>query len=110
MATKRNPYLSAHNKKVTPQSEPIPGSAQVANSAGGFAWDVGIWKKAERFLILGTEGGTYYVGERELTRNGVSNLLECIKQDGKRLVDLIVDVSVKGRAYKNDPEIGRAHV
>ncbi len=52
---------------VTPQSDPIPGSAQVPNSAGGFAWALDKWSRLDRFLVLGTEGGTYYVGERELT-------------------------------------------
>src|SRR5262249_23981114 len=53
--------------KSTQQSEPIPGTSQVPNSAGSYAWQLDDWQRLDRFLVLGTEGGTYYVGERELT-------------------------------------------
>ena len=33
-------YGKLFSRKTTPQSEAIPGSAQVPNSAGGFAWAV----------------------------------------------------------------------
>jgi len=47
------------NRKQTSQSLPIPGSEQVINSAGGYVWAVTDWARLERFLILGSEGGTY---------------------------------------------------
>jgi 60 kDa SS-A/Ro ribonucleoprotein len=90
---------------VTPQSEPIPGSAQVPNSAGGFAWALDSWSRLDRFLVLGTEGGTYYVGERELTVENAAAVAECIAQDGPRVVRRIVEVSTAGRAPKNDPAL-----
>ena len=52
---------------MTPQSEPIPGTGQVPNSAGGYAWPVSEWDRLDRFLVLGSEGGTFYVRERQLT-------------------------------------------
>ena len=55
-------------RQATPQDEPIPGSAQLPNSAGGFTWALDRWARLDRFLVLGTEGGTYYVRERPLTR------------------------------------------
>ena len=58
-------YARIFNRRVTPQSQPIPVSAQVRNSAGGYSWEVDDWTRLERFLILGAEGGTYYIGERE---------------------------------------------
>jgi 60 kDa SS-A/Ro ribonucleoprotein len=90
---------------VTPQSEPVPGSAQVPNSAGGFAWALDPWSRLDRFLVLGTEGGTYYVGERELTVENAAAVAECIAQDGPRVVRRIVEVSAGGRAPKNDPAL-----
>ena len=51
---------------TTPQSEHIPGTMQVANSAEGYSWQLDDWARLDRFLVLGCEGGTYYVGEREL--------------------------------------------
>jgi len=90
---------------VTPQSEPVPGSAQVPNSAGGFAWALDNWSRLDRFLVLGTEGGTYYVGERELTVQNAAAVAECIALDGPRVVRRIVEVSAGGRAPKNDPAL-----
>ncbi|HEX7243792.1 MAG TPA: TROVE domain-containing protein [Longimicrobiaceae bacterium] len=90
---------------VTPQSLPIPGSAQVPNSAGGYAWPLDRWDRLDRFLVLGSEGGTFYVGERELTVENARGAAECIAEDGPRTVHRVVEVSTSGRAPKNDPAL-----
>ncbi len=90
---------------VTPQREAIPNTSQVANSAGGYAWPVDQWTRLDRFLVLGSEGGTFYVGERELTQENAQVVVECLASDGARLVRRIVEVSVAGRAPKNDPAL-----
>ena len=91
--------------KATSQSHPIPGTNQVPNSAGGYAWQLDDWARLDRFLVLGCEGGTYYVGERELTIENATNVARCITADGPRTVARIVDISEAGRAPKNDPAI-----
>jgi 60 kDa SS-A/Ro ribonucleoprotein len=91
--------------KSTPQSEPIPGTTQVPNSAGGFAWQVDDWARLDRFLVLGSEGGTFYVGERKLTQDNAAAVARCIAADGIRAIDRIVAISDAGRAPKNDPAI-----
>jgi 60 kDa SS-A/Ro ribonucleoprotein len=98
-------YGKQFSRKQTPQSQPIPGTSQVANSAGGFAWAVDDWVRLERFLILGTEGGSYYAKERELTRENAEAVARCIASDGARAVGRIVAVSDAGRAPKNDAAI-----
>jgi 60 kDa SS-A/Ro ribonucleoprotein len=98
-------FATRLTRLLTPQSEPIPGSAQVANSAGGYAWPVDMWTRLDRFLILGSEGGTYYIGERQLTQENAQAVVECLAEDGPRLVRRIVEVSVAGRAPKNDPAL-----
>src|SRR5436309_2949060 len=98
-------YAKLFNRRVTPQSQPIPGSTQVANSAGGYSWEVDDWTRFDRFLILGAEGGTYYIGERELVKQNHDALVRCIKADGVRAVNRIVEISDSGRAPKNDPAI-----
>src|SRR4051812_46632672 len=89
----------------TPQSEPIPGSAQVPNSGGGYSWAVDDWTRLDRFLVLGSEGGTYYIGERKLTRENAEAVARCITVDGPRTVRRAVEISQAGRAPKNDPAI-----
>jgi 60 kDa SS-A/Ro ribonucleoprotein len=93
------------NTKTTPQNLPIPGSNQVKNSAGGFAWQLDDWARLDRFLVLGSEGGTFYVGERELTLDNADVVRRCIAADGPKLVSRIVAISEAGRAPKNDPAI-----
>lgn len=98
-------YIQHFSTRVTPQSEPIPGSNQVQNNAGGFSWQVTDWKQLDRLLLIGSEGGTYYVDEHKLTKDNAEAALRCIKADGKRVVDRVVEISEAGRAPKNDPAL-----
>ena len=98
-------YAKLFNRRITPQSQPIPGSTQVANSAGGYSWEVDDWTRLDRFLILGAEGGTYYIGERDLVKQNHDAIVRCIKADGVRAVKRIVEISDSGRAPKNDPAV-----
>lgn len=98
-------FTNYFSTKATPQSEPIPGAAQVANSAGGHVWALDDWARVDRFLVLGTEGGTYYVTERALTRGNAKAVATCIAADGGRVIARIVETSKTGRAANNDPAI-----
>ena len=98
-------YSTYFFTRKTSQSERIPGSNQVPNNAGGYAWAIDDWKRLDRFLILGSERGTYYGAERELTQENAEATLRCIKADGRRTVSRIVELSESGRAPKNDPAL-----
>jgi 60 kDa SS-A/Ro ribonucleoprotein len=99
-------YLkNVFSTKRTPQSEPIPGTNQVRNSNAGFSFPVDDWVRLERFLILGSEGGSYYATERKLTFDNAKAVQRCVDADGLRTVARIVAVSEEGRAPKNDPAI-----
>jgi 60 kDa SS-A/Ro ribonucleoprotein len=96
-------YLKRHNPKRLPQWAPLPG--QVQNSNAGFAWPVDDWTRLRRFLILGSEGGSYYASERKLTRENAEAVERAVRADGTRAVNEIVSVSQEGRAPKNDPAL-----
>jgi 60 kDa SS-A/Ro ribonucleoprotein len=89
--------------RTTPQSAPLRG--QVGNSAGAYAWAVDDWARLRRFLILGSQGGSYYAGEWTLTRENADAVERCIAADGARAVATIVEISEAGRAPKNDPAV-----
>src|SRR3954466_8766160 len=89
--------------RTIPQSFPLRG--QTANGAGGFTWAVDDWARLRRFLILGSEGGSYYAGEWSLTRENALAVEQCLAADGARTVAEIVAVSEQGRAPKNDPAL-----
>ena len=93
-------YTKHFSTKATPQ-----GSDQIPNSAGGYAWGLDDWDRLDRFLVLGSEGGTYYVGERKLTVDNAQVVVRCIAADGLKTIDRIVAASDSGRAPKNDPAI-----
>lgn len=91
--------------KPTAQSAPIPGreTEMAKNNAGGYSFVLDKWKMLERFLVLGTEGGTYYVNEDKLTKGAVKSLEACIAEDSAKVAAMIMDVSFNGKAFKNDP-------
>jgi 60 kDa SS-A/Ro ribonucleoprotein len=95
-------YLSKHRTRRVAQRVPLPGSTQIPNSAGGFAWAVDDWARLRRFLVLGSEGGSYYAGEWKLTRENALAVERCLTADGPRAVAEIVRISETGRAPKND--------
>jgi 60 kDa SS-A/Ro ribonucleoprotein len=100
--------MTRYSAITTPGKTPQRDKArkdQVENSAGGYVFSLDCWKRLDRFLILGTEGGTYYVGERKHTLEAASAVTECIEKDGPRTVARIVEISDAGRAMKNDPAI-----
>lgn len=97
-------YLKGHAPGSTPQSAPLRAD-QVPNSAGGFAWQIDCWEQLRRFLILGSEGGSYYASEHDLTRESIAGVEAAITADGTRAVEMIVDVSHRGLAPRNDPAI-----
>ena len=98
-------FATRLTRLATPQAERIPGTSQVPNSAGGYAWPVDKWTRFDRFLIFGSERGTYYIRERTLTIENATNARECITEDGPRAVRRIVEISAAGRAPSNDPAL-----
>ena len=74
----------------------------VKNNAGGYVFEITPQEMLERFLLIGTEGGTYYVGEEKLTEENAKNILKLIKKDGIKVVETVVDFAVNNRAPKAD--------
>lgn len=78
---------------------------QVQNNAGGYVFEVTPFDAFERFLILGTEGGTYYASQKAHTLQATDSMKKAFDLDGIRAVDTIVSISVNGRAPKNDQAV-----
>ena len=98
-------FATRLRRLMTPQAEKISGTDQVPNSAGGYTWRVSNWDRLDRFLVLGAEGGTYYIRERTLSRENAENVVELNAEDGVRVVDRAVEMSTSGRAPKNGPAL-----
>ena len=91
------------SRRRTPQHEALPG--QVANTAGGHAFAVDDWDRLDRFLVLGSEDGTFYIAPRALTRENAEAVERCLAADGARVVARVVEISDAGRAPRNDPAL-----
>ena len=96
-------YLKQFGTRRVPQWLPLAG--QSPNSAGGHAWAVDVWTRLRRFLVLGSEGGSYYAAQRTLTRENAQAVTEAVAEDGPRAIAEIVRISREGRAPKNDPAL-----
>src|ERR1700745_4099842 len=93
-------------KAATPQTERTPGRTdEVQNNASGFVFKVSDKTRLERILILGVDGGTYYVGEKKLAKDAVDFMKAYIASNEREFVDTVVDVRVNNRAAKQSPTI-----
>jgi 60 kDa SS-A/Ro ribonucleoprotein len=96
--------LTAISTRKTPQSQKAD-KRQVKNSAGGYTFKVSDEVRVNRFLVLGTSGGTYYVTEAALTADNAQVILAAARDKGTWLVEQIVEISVAGRAPRQNPAI-----
>lgn len=93
MASFRDP-LAAVNPLATPQTRPVPGRTDmVQNPAGGYGFQKDPWEQLEDFLILGTTGGSYYLGQDQLTTQNVDVVLSLAKSAGRRVTELATEIS-----------------
>lgn len=90
--------VSLNSTPQTKKADP----RQVLNSAGGYVFQVDDVERLKRFLILGTEGGTYYTDEQSLSIDNAKVVFRMANTDHKTLVDTIVEVSLAGSAPKQD--------
>ncbi|XP_072016161.1 RNA-binding protein RO60-like isoform X2 [Amphiura filiformis] len=83
----------------------VPASEdQVCNSAGGYVWPVSDMNRLRRFMVLGTEGGTYYIQSKDLGLENIDCIQKLIDDGlGEEVVKEIVKFSVEGRAAKQNP-------
>lgn len=85
----------------TEQADP----RQVRNSAGGHTFAIDDLARLRRFLVLGVDGGTYYVGAHELAKENAAIVLEFAASRTTELVAEIVAVSTEGRAPRQNPAL-----
>lgn len=88
------------------QAAPIPGRTDmVPNNAGGYGFVLDDAARLDRFLILGSDGGTWYVNQAELTAQNAAAVLRMLAADGPAMVARIAAISEAGRAPRNTPAL-----
>ncbi len=96
--------LRAINPNLVPQTQ-VLNANQVQNNAGGYVYRVSDEQRFLRFLILGTEGGTFYASEAKQTKLETDFVREYVTQSGDRAVELLLEVARENRAPKSDPSL-----
>ncbi len=95
----------AMSKQVSIPQTVKANPRQVMNNAGGYVYTVSTMQHLRRFLILGTEGGTYYSDQKEHTVQAVESVTKALHEKGKDVIDLLVQVRNEGLAPKQGPTL-----
>ena len=102
MSAQKNPTLEARAR--IPQTVGLPG--QVANNAGGFSFPLPLEQEWMRYLIIGSksENGNFYQTGGQISTCVSRCILAAVETPAtcKHLISDIVDVSVNGRAAKQE--------
>jgi 60 kDa SS-A/Ro ribonucleoprotein len=61
------------------------------------------WNDLQRYLILGASDGVYYAGDPRLSVERAGVVLECLAEDGLRVVNAVLEAAGSGRAPRLDP-------
>ncbi|XP_057299954.1 RNA-binding protein RO60-like [Hydractinia symbiolongicarpus] len=106
----QEPPMTSTVYKLKPFSTtPIPQSMpynerQVMNSAGGYSFQVCDFMKLKRFLVIGSESGTYYTTSKDILFDSVQCVKRLIKQGhGQAVLDLLEEYSTAGRIANEKP-------
>ncbi len=87
-----------------PQNERLD-NRQVENNAGGYVYQIHPLDRLRRFLILGADGGTYYVKPGTHVRDNLRNVTDVIDQYPEQALSLVKEVSTEALAPRNTPAI-----
>lgn len=88
----------------TPQTQQAD-PRQVLNAAGGYVFEAKLEDQLKRFLILGTESGTYYVKEEKLSKSNTTMAQRALDQLGPKAVNVLVEVALGRLAPKKQPQL-----
>ncbi len=107
----KNDYLAAAVKTsaLGPKDQVPVGvkisDDQVQNSAGGFVFEVSGLEKLNRFLMIGTEGGSFYASEKKLTMDNLANIAKMVESQGMDVARRTHEVSTRGLAHRQGPTL-----
>ena len=93
--------VSTRLRRPTPQGDRHDRTASTNDSVRSGARSTDHWARLERFLALGAEGGTLYVGEHPLTQMTARAVKTCLAEDGVRVVRRAMETIERG-ASRND--------
>jgi len=96
-----------HLTAPTPQSEALLNNTikQIKNDAGMYVFKAEDEVLLRRFLLLGTEEGTYYAGEHKLTQEAAKHILNMLQVDGEAVLKITHQMVKEKSVPKHDPAL-----
>src|SRR5690606_37532944 len=87
----------------TPTQRERADERQVVNNAGGYVYEVDKQARLRRFLVLGTEGGTFYASQRDLTRENARFLRAYAIDAPAEVFSVLSEVNSSNVAPRHSP-------
>ncbi len=78
---------------------------QIQNSEGAFVFEASLSQRVDRFLMMGSTGGTYYAGRDAVLTTAYNTIKEAMAVNPTFVIDRAVEISESGRAPKNGPAV-----
>lgn len=91
--------ISTRRTAQTVQAAP----GQIKADGGGFTFEADPLSRLRRFLAMGVEGGTFYVGEKVATERAGEFLLGLVRERPAEVLDVVLDMSQRGATVKQEP-------
>lgn len=92
-------YLNQSKPKKAAKKKP----PTVKNSHGVEVYLANKWDVLNRFLLIGSENGTYYSTARDITKEAINNVQACLDEDPFLVLDTVKAFHEQGRALKFEP-------
>lgn len=86
---------------VPPTQTERADARQIENSAGGFVYGVSDEQRLRRFLVLGTEGGTFYASQKDLTQVNVDFLKEYAAKEPEAFLAALAEIDGRNVAPRH---------
>lgn len=93
------------NMASTPNQRQRASANQVENNAGGYVYEISDTDRLRRFLILGTEGGTYYANQADHTRQAFTFLRKMASENPTTYWTTLHDIATNNLAARHSPTL-----
>jgi 60 kDa SS-A/Ro ribonucleoprotein len=93
--------MKYNDLNIPPTQRERADARQVQNSAGGFVYQVDDETRLRRFLVLGTEGGTFYASQKDLTKANIEFLKAFAVRDPNLYFGVLADVDAANKAPRH---------
>ena len=90
---------------VDPYIDGVAREKFTTTNEGGSAYSIDNMTQLRRFLIMGTDSGSFYASPKALTNMNIKSVKQALNKDYRTAIDTIVTVSDQALAPSNEPAL-----